>query len=91
MKCQINSTTAARAPKRAADDELGGEAKKVMIEHHLQEKETSNIVRNSSDGLKFINASTMVNTARNNVQTIPEITDEELLAMTLEFEKKNPQ
>jgi hypothetical protein len=62
-----------------------------MIEHHLQEKETSNIVRNSSDELKFINASTMVNTARNNVQTIPEITDEELLAMTLEFEKKHPQ
>ena len=40
MKHQINSTTTERAPKRAADDELEGEAKKVMIEHHLQEKET---------------------------------------------------
>lgn len=61
-----------------------------MIEHHLQEKETS-IVLKSPDQPKFISASTMVNTIRNNAQAIPEITDEELLTMTLEFEKKHPQ
>lgn len=62
-----------------------------MIEHHLQEKDIPSMAPEASDQPKFISASMMANTIRNNMQAIPEITDEELLAMTLEFEKKNPQ
>lgn len=62
-----------------------------MIEHRIQEKEISTIAPNSCDQSKFISASVMVNAIRNNIQPIPELTDEELLAMTLDFEKKHPQ
>lgn len=91
MKFQINASTTERVSKRAAVDELGDATKKIMIEHRIQEKEISTIAPNSCDQSKFISASVMVNAIRNNIQPIPELTDEELLAMTLDFEKKHPQ
>lgn len=91
MKFQINASTTERVSKRAAVDELGDAKKKIMIEHRIQEKEISTIAPNSCDQSKFISASVMVNAIRNNIQPIPELTDEELLAMTLDFEKKHPQ
>ncbi|CAF1231860.1 unnamed protein product [Rotaria sordida] len=91
MKRQINSTTVKRVAKRAASDELGAEAKKVMVDHHAHEKQASSIVPKSFDQPKFVCATMMASSARINVQIIPEISDEELLAHTIEFEKKNPQ
>lgn len=91
MKFQINASTTERVLKRAAIDEPGDATKKIMIEHRIQEKEISTIAPNSCDQSKFISASVMVNAIRNNIQPIPELTDEELLAMTLDFEKKHPQ
>ncbi|CAF4868051.1 unnamed protein product [Rotaria sp. Silwood1] len=89
MKRQINSTTVKRVAKRAASDELEAEAKKVMVDHHVHEKQASTIVPKSFDQPKFVSAIVMANSARTNVQIIPDISDEELLAYTVEFEKKN--
>jgi len=91
MKCQINSTTIERVAKRAASDELEGEAKKAMVDHHSCEKRVPSIVPKSAVQPKFVSAAMMTSSARTNVQIIPEISDEELLAYTIEFEKKNPQ
>jgi nanoRNase/pAp phosphatase (c-di-AMP/oligoRNAs hydrolase) len=91
MKYQINSTTVERGAKRAASDELGGEAKKVLIDHHSHEKQASSIVTKSFAQPKFVSAAMMASSTRKNVQIIPEMSDDELLAAAIEFEKKNPQ
>ncbi len=91
MKRQINSTTIERVTKRAASDELGGEAKKVMVDHHSHQKQASSIAPKTFGQPKFVSAAMVASSARTNVQIIPEISDEELLAYTIEFEKKNPQ
>ena len=91
MKRQINSTTIARAVKRGASDELGNEAKKVMVDNHSFDKQASNVISKSFDQPKFVSAAVAASSARTNIQTIPEISDDELLAMTIEFEKNNPQ
>ncbi len=56
-----------------------------MVDHHSHEKQAQSIAP------KFISAAMMASSARTNVQMIPEISDDELLAMAIEFEKKNPQ
>ncbi|CAM4844286.1 unnamed protein product [Rotaria magnacalcarata] len=88
---KINPTTSEHAVKRAASDELGGEVKKVMVDHHSHENKISSTVSKSFDQPKFVSAAIMASSARTNVQMIPEISDEELLAMAIEFEKKYPQ
>ncbi len=40
---------------------------------------------------KFVSAADVLANARRNVQMMPEISDEELLQMAIEFEKKHPQ
>jgi hypothetical protein len=85
MKRYINSTTVERGVKRVASDELGGEGKKLMVDRHSYEKQASSIAP------KFISAAKITSSTRTNVQMIPEISDDELLAMAIEFEKKNPQ
>jgi hypothetical protein len=62
-----------------------------MVEHQSHKKQASNIVPKSFDQPKFVSAAMMASSARTNVQIIPEISDEELLAYAIEFEKKNPQ
>jgi hypothetical protein len=62
-----------------------------MIENTSDEKQVTNIVSKAMDKPKFISARTMISSAPTNSETIPEIPDEELLAMALEFEKKHPQ
>ena len=62
-----------------------------MFDHNSYEKQAPSIVPTSFDQPKFVSAAMMASSARANVQTIPEISDEELLAMTIEFEKKYPQ
>ncbi|CAF1224531.1 unnamed protein product, partial [Rotaria magnacalcarata] len=90
-KYQINPTTSERVVKRAASDELGGEAKKVMVDHHSHENKISSTVPKSFDQPKFVSAAIMASSVRTSVQMIPEISDEELLAMAIEFEKKYSQ
>ena len=91
MELQINSTTIGRAVKRGASDELGGETKKFMVDHHSRLTQASSVVSKSFDQPKFVNATMMASGTRANVQIIPELSDEELLAYAIEFEKKNPQ
>lgn len=44
-----------------------------------------------TDQPKFYAATEMAANASANVHTMPEISDEELLAMTIKFEKEHPQ
>jgi hypothetical protein len=62
-----------------------------MGDHYSCEKQAPSVVPKSFDQLKFVTASMMATSDRKNVQMMPEITDDELLAMAIEFEKKNPQ
>lgn len=87
----MNSTTVQRAVKRVASDELEGDAKKIMVNHDSYEKQHSSTVSKSFNQPKFVSAAMMIGSARTNIQMVPEISDDELLAMAIEFEKKNPQ
>lgn len=62
-----------------------------MIDHHLGEKQTSNEISTSFNRVEFVSAAKMVSNVSTNVQMIPELSDNELLRMTIEFEKKYPQ
>jgi hypothetical protein len=58
------------------------EMKKIKIETPMLEQKVSMPCSANSAPVKFVSAATMV-------QPIPEITDEELLEFTLEFERKH--
>ena len=77
--------------KRAATDHSGGEAKRRMLDHHLNKEQASNFTANAFDKPKFVSAAEFVAHAGTNCQGIPEISDQELLKMAIEFEKKHPQ
>jgi hypothetical protein len=62
-----------------------------MVKYSSHEKQATNIVSKAIDEPKFISARMMIGSTPKNAETIPEIPDEELLAMALEFEKKHPQ
>jgi hypothetical protein len=61
------------------------------MENSSSGKQVANIVSKAIDKPKFISARMMIGSTPKNAETIPEIPDEELLAMALEFEKKHPQ
>jgi hypothetical protein len=61
------------------------------MENSSSGKQVANIVSKAIDKPKFISARMMIGSTPKNAGTIPEIPDEELLAMALEFEKKHPQ
>lgn len=91
MKHQANSPIVERGIKRVASDELGSEVKKITVDHHSHQKQAPSIVSPSLDQPKFMSATMMMNSsARANVQIMPELSDEELLAYAVEFEKNNP-
>lgn len=91
MKHQINSAPVQRVPKNAAPDELGGERKKTATSRSSQKEQLSSISTRSTSQPIFVSATTMAANARTNIQMMPEISDDELLAMAIEFEKKYPQ
>lgn len=62
-----------------------------MTDHRLPEEQTPGQISKDCNQVGFVSAAKMVNNVRANVQMIPELSDEELLQMTIEFEKKYPQ
>ena len=62
-----------------------------MVDHDSYKKQHSSTVSKSFNEPKFVSAAMMISSARTNIQMVPEISDDELLAMAIEFEKKNPQ
>ena len=62
-----------------------------MLNHHTREEQASNLVPKSFDQPKFVSAAAMITNVRTSVQMMPEISDEDLLEMAIEFEKKHPQ
>ncbi|CAF0960862.1 unnamed protein product [Rotaria sordida] len=88
---QTVSTATGRVVKRAASDELEGQVKKIMVDGQSCEKQGSSIIPKSSNQPKFVSAAEIAANARTNVQIMPEIPDDELLEMAIQFEKKYPQ
>jgi hypothetical protein len=62
-----------------------------MTDHHSCKERAENVPSKSIDQPKFVSAAEIAVKARENVQMMPEISDEELLEMAIEFEKKHPQ
>ncbi|CAF4110813.1 unnamed protein product [Adineta steineri] len=83
---KVMSTEAEKGMKRAASEQLQGQGKKIMIDHHA-----SSSTPKSLDQPKFVSASEMIINNRTSIQQIPEISDEEFLKMAIEFEKLHPQ
>lgn len=78
--------------KRVLSDQFESTTKRIVIDHHSEEKQViTAVVLKPVDQAKFTNAAKMTDNVRTNVQLMPEIPDEELLKMALEFEKKYPQ
>lgn len=62
-----------------------------MTDHHSFEERTANIISKPINEPKFVSATELAAKTRPNVQMLPEISDEELLEMTIKFEKEHPQ
>ena len=62
-----------------------------MLNHHTCEEQASNLAPKYFDQPKFVSAAAMITNVRTSVQMMPEISDEDLLEMAIEFEKKHPQ
>jgi hypothetical protein len=88
--CQATSAASSLPVKRNLSDEYEVEAKKPMLHQHSSESDKGSSAR-MLPMPKFCTAATMMRATTVNTDTIPEITDEELLEMALLFEKKHPQ
>ena len=62
-----------------------------MVDHDSYGKQHASTVSKSFNQPQFVSAAMMIGSARTNIQMMPEISDDELLAMAIEFEKKNPE
>ncbi|CAF0869990.1 unnamed protein product [Adineta steineri] len=80
-----------RGMKRVAVEQNESQAKRSMLDHHSKIEQGPIVVPKSFDKPKFVSAADMIDNARANMQAILEISDEELLAMAVDFEKKYPQ
>lgn len=88
---QITSTTTHGTKKRAAPDQLEGQAKKMMVDHSSSEERIPRVVPKSALQPKFVSAADVAANVRKNIQVMPEISDEELLEMALKFEMEHPE
>jgi hypothetical protein len=61
-----------------------------MVEHSSCEKRVPSVVPKPAIQPKFVGAAEMTANTRTSLQTMPEISDEELLEMTLKFEMEHP-
>lgn len=75
-----------RTPKRGASEEIDDHVKKIKVEHNSSDEKGSKVVPQFIAGSQII-----THQRRTTLEVIPEISDEELLAMTIEFEKKHPE
>jgi hypothetical protein len=62
-----------------------------MVEYSSCEKRVPSVVPKSVVQPKFVSAAEMAANARTSIQTMLEISDEELLQMTLKFEMEHPE
>ncbi len=62
-----------------------------MADHRSCEERAANVISKYIDQPKFVSAAEIADKARAKVQMMPEISDEELLEMAIEFEKEYPQ
>lgn len=85
------STIPKQGIKRSTSDEYKLEPDTKKIRHETNMKEVTSTISKSVDGPKFISASKMINNPRENTNAIPEISDQELLEMAIQFEMEHPQ
>lgn len=62
-----------------------------MTDHPSCNEQASSSTSQYSHQPKFVSAAAIAASARPNIQMMPEISDEELLQMAIEFEKLHPQ
>ena len=86
---QAIAATSSVTMKRNLSDEYEVEAKKHMS-HHSSGSDHGSSAK-TLPAPKFCTAATMMRATNIDTNTIPEITDEELLEMALLFEKQHPQ
>lgn len=78
-----NPTSSNTGVKRSTADDLDEQTKKMKIETPTLERKSSTNSAANNASTKFVSARTLMNAP------IPEVSDEELLAFTLEFERKH--
>lgn len=84
--------TSGRTPKRGVSDDLNEQVKKIKVEHSTAKEDISKFVPKFDNPPTFIRASQILgNPNHTTTEIIPEISDEELLAMAIAFEKKHPE
>ena len=76
------SNSSNHATKRPADEEADAQGKKIKVERPSAEQASPIAVNTANVQANFVSAASLV-------IPIPEISDEELLAFVLEFERKN--
>lgn len=87
------TTTSNRACKRTISDEFefGNDAKKIMSHHQSCENQSTATIPKPVDQPRFVSAATVIGCTPKTIKTLAEMTDDEIIAYTIEFEKKHPQ
>ena len=76
-----------KGKKRAAPPPPEGQANKIITDHQLYETRAANVSSKSVEGPMFVSATEMAAKTHVTIQVIPELSDEELLAMAIQFKK----
>ena len=80
-----------KGKKRAAPPPPESQTNKAITDRQLYETRAANVSSKSVEGPMFVSATEMAAKTYVTVQIIPELSDEEPLAMVIQFEKEHPQ
>ena len=84
---QETPTILTQMMKRSISSEIQTDVKKIMV-HHETSRQQSKCYAAAPPPMKFASAATVAISMNTNNNAIPEISDEELLEMTLMLEKE---
>ncbi|CAF1461276.1 unnamed protein product, partial [Rotaria sordida] len=80
----------AQKMKRSSSSDIQMEVKKTMVNHEHSDQKNQ-LIAAAPPAIKFVSAATLVSLTQTSNNTIPEISDEELLEMALMLEKQQKQ
>ena len=88
----MNSIAAVKVPKRRAPSPPADAVKRVKVGCYSPTNSAPTNATRTTEYSKFVSAAEVVaSSVRPGIQMMPEISDEELLAMAIKFEKEHPQ
>lgn len=90
-KQEISTVQESAKKQNSPDNRLQQESKNFMIQHQVDDGRVVSIAATSQHQPKFVNPAVVNTNSGRSGSKAPDISDDELLAMAIQFEKEHPE